>query len=79
MSSTISSSIETVVAEPESGNLSESIKSTQDVEKNGLDDVDVEVELPEASKENVTACLQVVGAFFLMFNSWYVGFHLYIP
>ncbi len=30
-------------------------------------------ELVEAS-DNFQACLQVIGAFFMMFNSWYVAF-----
>lgn len=32
---------------------------------------------PRTRDETITACLQVLGAFFLMFNSWYVGFSLY--
>lgn len=69
MASTNASSIATAVDALETRKLSDSLTSKDDPEKKRPESIDVEEEaLPP--NENLTACLQVVGAFFLMFNSW---------
>lgn len=57
------------VETPEIKMLSESVGSTDDAGTTNQDEVEAQAALVQSS-DNLTACLQVVGAFFLMFNSW---------
>ena len=45
--------------------------SPNNVSKEKFDELGLVREGEVEPKDTVTACLQVVGAFFLMFNSWY--------
>jgi MFS family permease len=58
---------------PEDKILSESSSSISSMEEKFQDAQPIqEDETDIVTSETLTACLQVVGAFFLMFNSWYV-------
>ena len=52
--------------------ISDSNSSHGDQEKSQVKKAVSEGQLDPGKSERLTALLQVVGAFFLMFNSWYV-------
>jgi hypothetical protein len=53
--------------------ISDSSSSTVGDQEKSQDVPPVEKVQPDSGKsDNLLACLQVVGAFFLMFNSWYI-------
>lgn len=54
--------------------ISDSNSSHGDREKSQEEQAVAEGQVDPGKSERLTALLQVVGAFFLMFNSWYVPF-----
>jgi hypothetical protein len=82
MASTHSPIVDQRAGLPETKAFSESVSSAEFNEKMLQDPQDImpedggkekgggENEAAIDTKENFTACLQVVGAFFLMFNTW---------
>jgi hypothetical protein len=54
--------------------ISDSNSSRGDREKSQEEQPVAEGQVDPGKSEGLTALLQVVGAFFLMFNSWYVSF-----
>lgn len=61
------------VASGGAGNISEYSGNTDIDEMKAQNEEYIEEEEVAEPSENLTACLQVVGAFFMMFNSWCVA------